>query len=72
MSEKPDSFFIEGKRGMAKSIELLRNIPCMHCDFIADTPYDLGEHIQNEHGIVFLWSSPSFESEYKKWGNRNG
>jgi len=62
------SFFVEGRRGAAKMI--LRNLPCLHCDFIADSPYDLGEHITNQHGIIFLWAATNFENEFKTRYNK--
>ena len=57
------NFFIEGRRGAPKI--LLRNLPCLQCDFIADDPYSLGEHIEKVHGIIFLWTEMKFENLFE-------
>ena len=57
------NFFIEGRRGAPKM--LLRSLPCLQCNFVADDPYSLGEHITNKHGIIFLWAASNFENQFE-------
>ncbi len=62
-----DTYFIEGKRGMGKSISLeISDIVCMYCDYIAHGIIDLGRHLCEEHPMITIWNSPNFESEFKK------
>lgn len=60
---------IYGERGAEKMI--LSNLPCMHCDFIADDPIALGHHLQQEHFIPFFWSSINSENLFYKIGKQD-
>jgi len=60
---------IYGKRGSEKTI--LRNLPCMHCDFIAEDIQDLGNHYDNKHHLLVMWSSTNLENQFYQIGKQS-
>ena len=69
-----DIFFIEGKRGMGKSISSeIMDIKCPDCDEICHGVIEFALHTQNKHPEkISIWESPNFENSFykvKKDGN---